>query len=112
MEFIFTVSGFPDFMASSLWLVIFQRRTELLAEFQWFPDFKSKISDQIVQSLRNRTFSVIVGVHVRLQDFGYHLNLLYGKSKLADEIYFDNAMKYYRWVGPALLANDVIYLII
>lgn len=86
-------------MSTELWRVIFERRLELLNEFQWLPDFKRQVTDQMFQWVANRTFSVTVGVHVRLRDFEHHLNSLYGESKLADEEYFYNAMNYYRSAG-------------
>ena len=83
-------------MPLKLWRQIFLQRDWLLNEFQWRPELKENLNKRLHQLTVNRTYSVSVGVHVRMGDYQRHLNFMYGKSRLAGANYFNKAMNYFR----------------
>lgn len=91
-----SLSGYPDKMPLKLWQKIFRQRLWLLKEFQWRLDLKENLDKRLDQLTVNRTYSVSVGVHVRMGDFQKHLNIVYGESYLAGANYFNKAMNYFR----------------
>ena len=101
------------------------RREELLGEFRWRSDLKDEVTKYIDQLTANHTYSVLVGVHVRLTDYHAHMNNMYGPSRIPGANYFNKSMSYYRqkyanplflvvsnnmkWCQNVLKVSDILY---
>jgi galactoside 2-L-fucosyltransferase 1/2 len=119
------LGGFPDFIPAALWNVLHARREELLGEFRWRSDLKDDVTEYIDQLTVNHTYSILVGVHVRLTDYHAHMNNMYGPSRVPGANYFNKSMSYYRqkyanplflvvsndmkWCQNALKGSDIVY---
>ena len=92
----FFKKGFPVFIRTKHWEVIFAKRDELMEEFQWKAQLKQS-ADQKLQEIRtNHNTSIVVAVHARRTDYYTYLEAYYGSFYPAGVPYYTKAMDYFR----------------
>ena len=92
----FCQKGFPVFIRTKHWEVIFAKRDELMEEFQWQPQLKQS-ADQKLQEIRtNHNSSIVVAIHARRKDYSNYLTAYYGSFRPAGVPYYTKAMDYFR----------------
>ena len=78
------------------WQVIFDKRDELIKEFQWKPQLKQSIDEKLNEIRTNYNTSTIVAVHVGRTDYFMYIETYYEYFFPANASYYIAAMDYFR----------------
>ena len=109
----FSIAGWPTQISSPMWNLLLSKKNELLGEFRWLSFIKDQVHEYIDRITGNRTYSTLVGVHVRMTDYHAHMDRKYGPSKIPGVNYFNKSMSYYRqkYTNPLFLviSNDMTW---
>jgi galactoside 2-L-fucosyltransferase 1/2 len=97
----------------------------LLEPIQWRPELKKNVATYINLTTTDRTYSKLIGIHVRSPQYKKHLKSFKKSVKMAGGTYFKNAMNYFRekfsnplfmvvsddmeWCRRTIKGSDVIY---